>query len=528
VTQKKNQAEGSKETELKLTCRSEDIAKILGLSYVAEHLRYEPEHCELASRYFDTPDCALNEEDVELRIRREGDRWIQTMKVAEQPGDALGVYERMEYDAEVDDAELNLDLLPAQNGHGKLPVHKSKIQKKLQPVFETKISRTLHDLEIQGDLVEMVVDEGEVSAGGKVTALCQIELELKRGRPETLYEVASQLAKQVPVRLGSPRKADVGYRLLNHREPEPQKITPLKFRAKIPVEEAFLAILTNCLELIRGNEAAILEGRNIDAVHQMRIGLRRLKSLFSVFSIAIPKRITAPFKERLDVIGVPLGVARDWDVFVEERLRPMLSEFPEEKLFSDLQKVANRKRGYAYRKLRNAILSREYGATIIELNLWIVKQGWRGEMSKKELKALNRPVRSMAATILEKAHQGVMEQAGSLDLATDEEWHKLRLAIKKQRYTVDFFQSCFPGKPAKSYGKAARRLQDHLGKLNDVANASAHLEELAGQDEASPTHMVAIAFRGWQSRERTLLRDGIVEKWKAFATAPKFWTTPKK
>lgn len=527
MTQTKNFGVGSNETELKLTCRREDVAEILGLPFIADHLRYDPEHRELKSRYFDTPEGTLNDENVELRVRSDGDRWIQTMKVAEQNGDALGIYERQEFDAEVEDAELDFDLLPAPNGNGKLRIHKAKVRKKLQPIFETRISRTIHDLEVQGDLVEMVVDDGEVSSGEEVTTICQIELELKRGNPETLFAVASQIAKHVPLRLGSPRKADVGYQLLNRVEPTPTYMVPLKLRSKMTVEDAFVAILTNCLEQIRGNEAVVLESRDIEGVHQMRVGLRRLKSLFSVFASAIPKDFTTPFKEQLAVVAEPLGAARDWDVFIDERLSPIREALPEEKLFSDLQKAANRKRGYAYRKLRNAILSRQYGEAMIGITSWLVHRGWRTEMTQKQLKELKRPVRSLAEAMLKKGHQKILQKAGNLDLATDDAWHDLRLAIKKQRYSVGFFLTCFPGKASKAYSKASKRLQDHLGKLSDLVMADSHLQQLAGKDEESPIHIVSAALRGWEFRERLFLRDGLEVKWNSFYEAQKFWAKKK-
>jgi CHAD domain-containing protein len=58
---------------------------------------------------------------------------------------------------------------------------------------------------------------------------------------------------------------------------------PLQLTRKMPVERAFLAVVNNCVEQIQANDIADQDSDDIERLHQMRVGLRRLRSAFTLF-----------------------------------------------------------------------------------------------------------------------------------------------------------------------------------------------------------------------------------------------------
>ena len=84
------------------------------------------------------------------------------------------------------------------------------------------------------------------------------------------------------------------------------------------VEQVFLAIAGNCLEQVSGNQDGVAGGEDVESVHQMRVGLRRLRSALGMFKslLALPDAL----KGELEWLGGALGEARDWDVLAGNTL----------------------------------------------------------------------------------------------------------------------------------------------------------------------------------------------------------------
>src|SRR5690606_12993673 len=103
------------------------------------------------------------------------------------------------------------------------------------------------------------------------------------------------------------------------------------------------------------NEPVVCRGDDPEGVHQMRVGLRRLRSLFTVFAPVLPAAQTDYFKSELKWLASELGAARDYDVFRDEILRPVHACFPEAPGMAGLLKEAGRSGALAYERARAAI-----------------------------------------------------------------------------------------------------------------------------------------------------------------------------
>ncbi len=160
----------------------------------------------------------------------------------------------------------------------------------LAPVFETRVERLSERLRLpDGGLVELALDRGEVVAGGARAPILEAEIELVEGAVGAIFALARRLFPTGPVRLATANKAALGYRLLRDgaavdAAPQPRNAGRLVYDADASVETAARDVFRDCFAQIAANLAAVAAGPAIEGPHQLRIGLRRLRTAFAVFA----------------------------------------------------------------------------------------------------------------------------------------------------------------------------------------------------------------------------------------------------
>ena len=156
----------------------------------------------------------------------------------------------------------------------------------LEPVFETVVQRTTRHLHSADGELELALDEGVVRAGRTETNLCEAELELTSGSAECLLQTAARLFAAAPVRLATGGEAERGYRLAlgkSSAHVAPQRAELPRLTGDTTCAQAFALIMRSATEQIAANRTAVLETEDPDAAHQLRIGLRRLRSALLAF-----------------------------------------------------------------------------------------------------------------------------------------------------------------------------------------------------------------------------------------------------
>ncbi|WP_280552794.1 CYTH domain-containing protein [Halomonas sp. 25-S5] len=168
-----------------------------------------PALTRLGNTYYDTPEGDLEQARMALRLRRAGDRLLQTLKTRGQGGGGLST--RGEWEWEVPGPGLDLRGLAA------LPPMAERdpgLLERLVPRFATDFMRETWWLEEDGLSVELALDLGEIRAGGQAVAIRELELELKAGDPTALWALADALADTVALRASDTSKAARGGALL--------------------------------------------------------------------------------------------------------------------------------------------------------------------------------------------------------------------------------------------------------------------------------------------------------------------------
>jgi inorganic triphosphatase YgiF len=503
------------EIELKLLINPMDINRLRRHPLLKAHAAGRARSRNLLSIYFDTPDLTLRQQRVALRVRRIGAHWVQTVKGG--GGVRAGLHQRGEWEDGV--AQDRPDLTKISEPFLLKLFSSAAVRDRLAAVFTTEFKRTTWQLQWDnGDVVELALDQGEVKSGDKTAPVCEIELELKNGNPARLFQAALELQQSIPLRLENVNKADRGYRLSQAATPPVVKAVALELTRDMSVKQAFQAIAWNCISHWTANQEGALLGDNPENIHQIRVALRRLRSLLPQFKSAIPRESYADIADELKWLASALGPARNWDVFVTQSLPPILKQFPSDQGLKGLYHEASKAQAAARNDAHLALRSHRYDRMLLSLGTWLMADGWHAQLSAEQKKQLDTPILELAQQVLASCHKTVHQHGPELLNMSVEERHEVRIAVKKLRYATEFFASLFPRKSTRSYIEALAALQDELGVLNDAATTHILLQHL-DQSDATALGMVS----GWCARGVTMHLVSMDAAWQKYYCCRPFW-----
>ncbi|MEK7768654.1 MAG: CHAD domain-containing protein, partial [Pseudomonadota bacterium] len=399
----------------------------------------------------------------------------------------------------------------------------------LQPVFTTEFTRNIRMLRFaSGGEAEFCLDRGQIIAGDASTPLCEIELELKSGNPGQLFQFALELLHSVPLRLENASKTERGYLLYPGGMSPPLKAAPVELDAEMSMSAAFTAITWNCLNHLHSNETGMLAGHDIEYLHQMRVALRRQRSALSIFSRIFSKAAFAPLAQELKWLTSQFGPARDWDVFVTETLAPVCASFPDHPGIVVLQGKCKQLRRQHNEAARHAVESAHYAESMLQLGAWVSAEAWLsqpGPAASVKLAGIGAgaPVKKFATALLAHRHRQLKKYGKELMNSSVAELHALRIIVKKQRYTAEFFAGFYSARETRRYLRALSVLQDILGAMNDTANAKRLLNEVAiAGDEGSQQEAVGMVL-GWSASLAALKNLELERAWARFNKTKPFW-----
>lgn len=498
------------EVELKLRFPLSHLREVLALTELSGARRAS--NLRLAATYFDTPALDLWQRRIALRVRREGGRWVQTVKGGGSA--ASGLHSRLEIDSQLAGAQPDLSRLPR---HPVTRVLQSrKIAESLRPVFHTEIMRSLRLLEpVPGVRIEAAIDRGTLRSGRRRRPLCEIELELKSGPVTALFDLARRLALRIPVALEHRSKAQRGYVLYRGADEPPVKAQALELRLPMTAGDAFRAIAGNALAQVHANEHGVIHGDDPEYLHQMRVGLRRLRSALRLFRDFLGDAV-AHEAGALRGIATALAPARDWDVLVIETLPAALDALALDHAAPALLEACERQRKRARAMAIRSIKAEQYRNSMLDLGRLLAP----GE--EPDSGAWCRPARECATQILAHWHTRVLKRGRRIDRRSSAELHRLRIAVKQLRYAVEFFNGLFAPRRMAALRERLTRLQDILGRINDAAGVAPLLDGAAaagGPDVRLAAERVVAWCGDRAAGERAELRAA----WRRFRAAPLPW-----
>ena len=463
----------------------------------------------LQAAYHDTAERTLAAAGLALRLRREGRQWVQTLKGAGDDG-----LTRAEHNVPRGGGASMPAIEPSL--HAGTPVGGRLIallgaNAALQTLYRTDIRRRTRALPVRApgqavSRVELAFDLGRIVAGESAIDVCELEIELLAGSPRAVIDTARRWLPRFGLWIDVRSKAERGDLLARGESLAPARLaSPVQLGAALDKPAAWQAVLRSCADQILANASQIASGEHAaEHVHQLRVGLRRLRSALALFQIE-----DAPLAEGAATLFRRLGAARDGAVIEAE--------------FGELLSAAMHGAGLA--DARQPIEGATAGESPVEVLRDASSQALLldllAAMHAEPAAADDKPPRDRLAARLNRWHHQLVADAkryGELDDATR---HRLRKRAKRLRYAAEFCAALFGGRSVRRYLKALRALQERLGAVSDVLMA---IDAFAPRAPAEPHAMFAL---GWLVARREALIDAAAPGLKAFKEVERFWKTKR-
>ncbi|MBK1614276.1 hypothetical protein CKO44_12440 [Rubrivivax gelatinosus] len=429
----------------------------------------------LAAAYVDTADDRLARAGFALRLRHEGDRWVQTLK-----GRGDGMMDRLEHEIVLPAAETAPVLDPARHAGTPAGTALARLLADGAPLVElyrTEIQRLARRVRSGGAVIEIAFDEGRIVAGERSVAVCEIEFELISGPPAALLALAARWVQRHGLWLDVRTKAERGHRLYRGLDQVPAvRAAAAELPEGAGTTRAFGSMLQSALQQVLPNAAEVADsGADAETLHQLRVGLRRLRTALRVFAPWAPDEAAArALEQALAEPFTALGAARDADVagtllaaLAEAGAPPLAWPRPADAPLP-------------------AAVAAAPGFTLLMLKAMALALG--------SLPMPGAPLDEAVAALLAPAWRRARADARRFDALDIERRHRLRKRLKRLRYALEFLQPVLPRKRSRAAAKALRVALDALGNYNDHVVAQATLRARAAAEPAD----AGVAFAlGW-------------------------------
>lgn len=528
----------------------------------------------LRALYYDTPDGRLAAAGLALRLRQEGRRWVQTLKsgpahglsrgehevaVAGGPRGAPPVLDPARHAGTPPGDALAAALsggarkkAPGKAGHAAAPAGPggetagsgAAGEAALAPRYRTDVRRRRQLQRSRGGTVELALDVGEIAAIGpdgveRRWPVCELEIELKSGAASAVVDVARRWAARHGLWLDTRSKAERGERLARGLAPGAEvpaaKARPSAWDRAMRPSEAWARVLDDTLAHALPNWSEVAAGSpSHDAVHQLRVALRRLRSaerLFEGWPGVPPLGCSAGVAELFRRLGatrdrdvLQAGLGREIDAALADLDAPPLALPASTAVETD---DASRARDglLLIDLLAERLALGEAGAPVLANAgrndagslAGGVGSGAGPDAAGDPPDADGARLRERVADRLERWHRQVRRDARRFAALDDTARHRLRKRLKRLRYGVEFGAGLFGRRAVERYLERLQESQDGLGLYNDAAIAQAAYGELRAHE---PRAWFAL---GWLDRRRAEAIERCVDELRRLRKAKPFW-----
>jgi CHAD domain-containing protein len=288
--------------------------------------------------------------------------------------------------------------------------------------------------------------------------------------------------------------------------------------------EVFKTLILGCLTHYTANQRGLLErGGDPEYLHQMRVALRRLRSVFSTFTPLFPSPVLAPPIVETRWLARILGAARDWDVFATETLPPVKRRYAAHAGLDTLARATARKRAAANARARHAVASVRGQGLLLALGAWTSAETWLEALDAGQRARLAQPADEFARETLNTALKRVRKRGRNFAKLAPHDLHRLRISTKKLRYATEFFAPLFDEKAAGDYRAALARLQDALGAYNDAVKMATFAERAGHGLTGAAINEARGIMLGWGAGMEDAGSRYLRRVWKDFRAAEPFW-----
>lgn len=470
ASQPAQHAPGPPPTEVEIKLLAPDaatLARIARLRSIGAFRLVEERTQELRSVYLDTAGFRLARHGVALRLRQDGARWELTAKWSGRRAGAR--HERPEINVSLDEEPKPPLDLSGSTLHPYLAA--LVMQEPLLPILVTDIRRRRRvAVRERGDetrpIAEIALDSVRLASPDRRVAAeryFEVEIEQRTGSPRELADLANQLGKRFALEPSQDSKFSRGLRLLGREVlPETDRTS---LRADDTLHEALRKVVRVQLRRLRSNDPGTRLGNAPEALHDMRVAVRRLRAAVLAFKSALRPRLRADLRDDLKWLAQALGGVRDLDVQLENlALREASLPPAYVKALEPFRRYLRGERAMRRRTMLSALDSRRYFELLARLERYATGADSAHDRGPKaEL-----PVARVGRRLLRKRFDRLLSLGRALGASSSPtELHAVRLQAKKLRYLLEFLRD-FAGPNAPRVVKKLVEVQDRLGEHNDA------------------------------------------------------------
>ena len=253
---------------------------------------------------------------------------------------------------------------------------------------------------------------------------------------------------------GTVIKLEPAFALADGKALEPTKSEPVRIGRGISITQGFEVIVSSCLRHFQLNEPTVVKARNVEALHQARVAIRRLRSALVLFRPVVADQEFERIQSELRWLVAEFGDARNLDVYLEHDLSQ------DQRLFVEEQ------RKDAYDRAIAAMSSDRSRQLMLDIPSWAAGGHWhKNQRAGKSLsRFMNRRIDRLWSKI---------SGAERVARMGDRRRHRLRIQVKRLRYALEFAEGLHGHGPRRKrrFAKTLKQLQGSLGRLNDDVTA---------------------------------------------------------
>jgi len=284
----------------------------------------------------------------------------------------------------------------------------------------------------------------------------------------------------------------------------------------LPTGEAFAHAASHLMGVMLHHAPHAGAGITGEPVHQMRVAMRRLRSIIGVFRDVVGCPEVEELAQALRPLGAVLGPARDWDVFLAGTGRDIARAFPDEAAVATLIAAAEARRTGAYADLAAWLNGPDLRLLGLRVAVLAQTRPWEAAVPEPAAEDLAQ----FGADLLARRLRRVLKQGEHLGKLPEAALHELRLKAKRLRYAAELFAPLHPGRTSRRFLRRLSALQEALGLLNDGVVAAGLMHELA---DAGGDGLAGGMVRGFVAARASGARARITRAWRRLRKAAPFW-----
>ncbi len=298
---------------------------------------------------------------------------------------------------------------------------------------------------------------------------------------------------------------------------QPVKARPARINRAMRPEDAFRAALSDCLAQMTANAATLRAGRSVEGLHQLRVALRRLEVVLKAFGEEFQQGWLDDLRGRAKILSSRLGPARDLDVFVTQLLDAPAEEGDRE-AFASLRDRMEEMRARAWKQAVDCVNGADFSLLAEDI----------AALAHSRLPmAPDTRLDRVASRLLDRQQKRAVKRGRKARNGEEGDLHRLRIALKKLRYTAEFLSPLYPRKKVRRYVKRLRGLQEQLGAINDIAHVRATMTAMLRETDGKRAHpgerYAAGLVAGWYRARRPRIAKQALKRWKQFRKIRPFW-----